>query len=80
MILALHLDPSRRTEIVMIVFYVLAKMYNRENFPQDPHVSIRDYQVGKERQMVYTEGGMVYSELNTILNYEGGMNVFIRKK
>ena len=65
---------SLQLELVMIV---LAKMYNRKDAPQDPHVCIQDMFGDKERQMMYSEESTYYDI--KLLNAEGGMDVFIRK-
>ena len=48
-------------------------MFKRENYPEDPFVSINDHSSG---EVVY--GGNSFSGNQKILETEGGMDVFVR--
>ena len=54
----------------------LARMFNRENAPNEPYVCIRDYYNG--RDIMYAEHAASPDYLAKILKTEGGMDVFVR--
>ena len=51
-------------------------MFLRENYLEDPWVSIRDHNPKPNHQMVYAENSTPLNRV--ILQTEGGMDVFIR--